>query len=159
MNGVNLIPAARREARAKAARARAWMFALPACAAMLIGAYIFLRMTWDVRTADLEAEVTVADHQIELMDKALAEVTEKVAAAQPELEADKAVGEQPDWSQLLRVIAASLSDQAVLNSCILEARAEAAPSAPAAPAPKPGAKAAATRRDAGRPEHFTLSLA
>jgi Fimbrial assembly protein (PilN) len=154
MNGVNLIPAARREMWRKNARVRVWMCVAPLCASILAGAYGYLRMSWETSTDAFAADVAKADAQIKAVETETAKARAKADSQRPVLSAAKAVGEQPDWSLLLAMLASSLGDQAVLSSCVLEPAPE-----PAAPSLKPGAKPdAPPPKDSARPARFTLAL-
>ena len=156
MNGVNLIPASRRRARAGRIQVRLWSAATIMCGVALAAAHGSLWSAWRAGHGDLAAdadklvkEIAAAQKQEKMRQ---AEVQEAKAAA----DAAREVSDQPDWGVLLSFVAGRLGPEVALDSFRLEPakRVEAA-AAPAikAPAVKPPQQAPPAR--AGR---YTLVL-
>jgi Tfp pilus assembly protein PilN len=158
VNGVNLIPIARRQARRRAARIRAWMIVAPLCASLLGGAYAGLRVQWGGDGKDLTTDLASADALIRATEREISAAKLKNAELQPMLRAARAVGNQPDWGQLLTLLASKLGEHAVLSNCTLTPAPDAA--TPASPAPRRTGRAGegSKPQDFGRPERFTLTL-
>lgn len=119
MNGVNLIPAHRVLARRRRARVHAWTIGVGAYAVSLAAVYAVMAMTWGGSTAEWQARLASLDAQLardtEDLKTRQKELSEKNAARQ----ANSAVGEQPDWSMLLGLIARTVRDDVVLESTSL----------------------------------------
>jgi hypothetical protein len=144
---INLIPASRLRARRGAGRVRVWMVVVPCCAGLLSAAWVINWMGWDTDTSALTAEITETKSKIKESQKRIALQGRELREAEAILKANRAVGEQPDWSLLLDVLASRLGADASLKACILE---------PVAAVHS--AKDAAKDRDVGRPEELKLTL-
>lgn len=150
MNGVNLVPIRRQQARQRGARIRMWMVIAPVVASVLTGVYGWLRASWATGSSNIAAEITKLDALSLSTETEITALRLRIAELKPRLLAARAVGNQPDWGVLLALLATKLRDDAILSSCTLT------PVAPEAQPAPPGGKPAG---DWGRPERFTLSLA
>ena len=110
-------------------------------------------------------ELARLSHVIDADNQSITELRRQLDEAQARLDLSRAIGSEPDWSQLLRLLAESLGQDVVLNSCQLEP-------APA-PAARPGqavkaatagggtggvSAAAAEASSAGRPAQYRLRI-
>jgi hypothetical protein len=159
VNGVNLIPLVRVQARRRAARIRVWLVIMPLCASILAGAYGWIRVAWSSDLDSITAEIKKADADIRAADKEDSAAKARIAELQPRFRAAKAVGDQPDWGLLLSLVASRLGHDAVLNSCTLSPPADGIAVPVAATVSGKTSKAGEARpRESGRPERFTLAL-
>lgn len=149
---VNLIPSPILRARAVAARIRVWAIVVAVCvlAGALATGVLFARHTTQVARQDterraLEAQRLQLEAQTSDAAKALAELSHRLTIAQ-------AVRSHPDWSALLRVIAARRDAGVTFESIEVSPR--------PAPTPGPGAKAPkpAEASPSAPPEYFLLRL-
>lgn len=117
---INLIPQSRRQARRTTARVTLWGAVLPVCCGLMLAAYLVQRFaaTPDVRAV----EDALADVQAKIKDdsKKIAKLAAEVREAKSRLSANRAVGEQPDWSLLLALLTDRLGNEAALTSLKLE---------------------------------------
>jgi hypothetical protein len=145
---INLIPASRLKARRGASRVRLWLAVIPACSALFAGAWVINWLGWSTDLGPLTAELEATKLRIKQSKTVLAGHGKELREAEAKLRANRAVGEQPDWSILLEVLAAKLGTDAGLKACILE---------PVAAAATPGAKSKEGSGH-GRPEELKLTL-
>ncbi|MCX5662015.1 MAG: PilN domain-containing protein [Planctomycetota bacterium] len=137
MNGVNLIPASRRDARRQRRRVRLWSGACSVYALALAGLCVALHFQGPQPQRAQAAAMTAANGRITELDAAIAREGKRLAQVQSSLEAGKAVSDRPNWSTLLALVATTLDPGTVLNRCRLDPMA-------AAPTPVGGAAAAAS---------------
>jgi len=145
MNGVNLIPGARRAARVRRRQARLWCIGAVACGIALLSAHAALWTAWRAAGDDPAPEVARLTKDIvegERLDRA---ARAKVLEAKAEARAAKEVSDQPDWGALMVFIADKLCPDAVLDSFHVEpvttAPAAAGPKASPTPPPERGRRA------------------
>ena len=123
--GVNLIPMARRDAKRRRGRIRVWVAASLLLGSLWVTAFVVAQvfLASDDRKLRDEYDRTSGD-----MDEARAVVAalrEEITVVQSRLDAQQAVGKQPDWSALLALLSTTLGDRAVLRSVQLRAPHEA----------------------------------
>lgn len=142
MNGVNLLPQSRLRAAALRLRVRRWIVGVAIYAAAM-GAVCIAGLT-HTGAAEEDTRLQLARAQQRLIDAELRTQENTAAATQLErsLAAMKAVGEHPDWSILLRLLASQLGDDMVLESVDIQQDAEKLPPSPAAKAASDAAAAA-----------------
>lgn len=136
MKGVNLIPAARRRARARRKQLRLWTIATLACALLLAGAYGVVWSMWSTGQGDIAADADKLTKEIAAAEKK--EKLGRVAVREAKAAADAAreVSDQPDWGVLLSFVADKLGPDAAMESFRLEpAKRAGAASAPGAKSP------------------------
>lgn len=133
MNGVNLIPAFRREQAARRTRIRVWSIALAAtlCISGLGASAFRAAISLDIRP--VRAEIAVAKAAAEQTNQRLVKVRGEVAKLKQAELASRMVGEHPDWSLLLHAIDLARGDTVSLETFDLKL----APPPPP-PAPPPG---------------------
>ena len=116
MNGVNLIPAARREQTNRHARARAWGWVCAACAVgLLVGAASF-RIVRTIDPAGIRSQIDAATARADAADLELARLSARSRELERSLNAARIVGVHPDWSALLRAVNAARGDSVALES-------------------------------------------
>ncbi|HTL31336.1 MAG TPA: hypothetical protein VL282_19035, partial [Tepidisphaeraceae bacterium] len=122
MNGkcINLIPAHRRDARARSRRLRAWIIGGGSYAVLLVFACLASYGIWGGDQLAMAAQTERTARQLEETQRVNAKLQPELAEAQGKLNMIKVVAEQPDWSVLLRLLAKSCSDQIALSSCKLD---------------------------------------
>ena len=145
MSGRNLIPAYRRAAKARGRRLRGWLIAGAAYAAVLLGAYAVCRMTWGGNRTALAAEREKIDTRMQQVSRAIRAMQRDLEVQNQTLSALHAIEDQPDWSLLLALLPARLTDDVFLRRCEIR---------PAGPAP--AAASADGRAEAG--EAYLLKI-
>jgi len=137
VNGINLIPAPRRRARIARAHLRGWAAGWAFSGLALLVGCLVIRTSWGGARSALAEEVDQATRTIRVSNRQAEILRRRLADARWKLESGRAVGQQPDWSILLALLAKNLGDDVVLERCQLF---------PADPAP---AEASATGAMAG----------
>lgn len=127
MNGIDLIPVARREARAKRARLRGWGFAAGGYTAVVAGGLLLLNVLPGDAPTLLRHEVAAVEGRIAEQTQQLTALKAKLLEAESHLRLLREVGEQPDWGMLLAVVAGVRGETVAVQSMVLE---EAPPPAP-----------------------------
>lgn len=124
------------------------MAAGAAYAAVLLGAYAVCAGVCGTDDEALDDDLREARIEIDAATHELEQLQGRLEEAKLKLEANRAVGEQPDWSVLLGALAKGLDDEIVLTRCHLKGPDERGrPGAGQAPEP--------TAAGAG-PERFSL---
>lgn len=116
---INLIPVDRRRAARCRTRIRAWLVIGTTYALFLVVATLVVRLVWSFDNGALEqelAEVTSARNQNDLD---VIRLKRQIRQLRADVEANRAVSDQADWSILLALLAAELDDQIVLRRCQL----------------------------------------
>ena len=119
---VNLVPVARREARRRRARGRAWLAAGAVYLLCWLAAGTVARAGGSGGEQRLLREHALTQTRV---DEASADATalgRELDRVMLELRAQRAVGRQPDWSLLLALLSGTLGDEVVLRSVDLEGR-------------------------------------
>jgi Tfp pilus assembly protein PilN len=133
MKTVNLIPAARRDA--KRSRRRRTVCAAACCAyAMLLacglaGTYVMLSGSGGGEST--QASLAATDAEIDRLEKQAGAARGDLSAANATIEANRTVAEQPDWSVLLALLANTTGEDVVLRSVLVAPP----PNSPAPPPP------------------------
>ena len=152
MTGANLIPAARREAKQRRARQRVWIIICCLYGALLVAGYGICHalLGTDDQTIDHQARKAAA--RAESFQRRLAGLQAKLDEARRKLEANLAVGDQPDWSVLLTLLADTLDDDLVLSQCRIQ------PPGYAQKAKGPRLRGLAEQMVARRQDQFVLTI-
>ncbi len=131
--GVNLIPAARRQAKQRQVRVRWWLTGCVVYAALWMAAFVAAQAV--VRSEDraLRGEFVEGSAMVQKAESTVDALRGRIGRAEARLASGRAVGEQPDWSLLLAMLSSALGDETVLRSIRLQAPPEAAPGAPGGP--------------------------
>lgn len=148
MKSVNFIPAHRLHERQRRRRLGRWGAAWAAYVVVLLGAYVCCCALYGGGSAHAD-ELASTGARIQQSVRSIDEAHRELSAAKATLKANQAVGNPPDWSLLLGLLARSLSDEVVLRRCVL------APGwrAPASSTPPPG-----SGRPADHPGLFLLAV-
>jgi len=139
---VNLIPAGRRDAKARRIRLGYWTAGGILYALALLAGCMACHKVLGKTGADLTRDIDVARGRIRGTNQLILALCRQVSDLEWQLASARIVAHNPDWSVLLGVLASHLGDQVVLERCFLE---------PVKPA---GAKPAAARPE----EQFLLEL-
>ena len=143
MQSRNLIPVYRLAARSRRRRLRRWTVAIAAYAAVLVGVYVGARLIWGGNQTALAAELERTAAHVAQTSHTVRTFQKELDAQDLALRANKALGNQPDWSLLLATLPVKLGDDLVLRRCEI----------------KPGDAAAGAAAKADAPEAYTLRIA
>src|SRR5690606_16435822 len=113
-------PAYHLTARRRRRRAQRWAAGVVGYAASLLLIFASLRLISGGAQGAVADQLAAAETRITDTQAALDHIQPRLAAALASLEAGNSVGDQPDWSILLRVVADLLGDDAVLTRFTLE---------------------------------------
>jgi Tfp pilus assembly protein PilN len=116
----NLIPSHRRRARRRHVRIRRWIAAGTMYAAAMLALGAVCRLTAGGPEPAVADELAKLSHVMKTTNQSMAELSRQLGEAQATLNLSRAIGSEPDWSQLLSLLAQSLGQDVVLNSCQLE---------------------------------------
>jgi Tfp pilus assembly protein PilN len=119
MNGVNLIPSRRREAKARKAHLLKLTTGLAVYGLALLGAYLLCTHSVASGSRPLDSESMTVAARLNAANCRVMVLTEELTLAQQRMQAGRAIGQQPDWGSLLKVLAQNLGDRIVLDSCQL----------------------------------------
>lgn len=128
--GVNLIPAARREARQRQTRVRLWLSGCFVYAALWIVAFVAAQVVVGSEDRALRGRFVAGAAAVQEAEKTVAALRGRIGRDEARLASGQAVGAQPDWSLLLAMLSSALGDETVLRSIRLQAPPEAAPGGP-----------------------------
>lgn len=119
LQGINLLPTARREARVFRKCVRNWAIG---CTAYAVAIAIFwgtVAHTQNNADSELAQEIQRTQQHVIDAKAHLDQLQPRVATARTTLAATRSVGTQPDWSLLLGLLADQLGEQMILTSCKL----------------------------------------
>ncbi|MHC4293955.1 MAG: PilN domain-containing protein [Planctomycetota bacterium] len=120
MIGVNLIPRDRLRKKYRKAHLRTWIVLCAAYALILGAALGAFYVLWGNHNAEeLKGKREATENQIEDSKLTINKLREDLSDTRFALEASKAMGNQPDWSTLLCLLAHQLGDDIVLEGCEL----------------------------------------
>ena len=118
-SSVNLIPSPKRLAIQRRKRTRSWIAACAVYAIMLGAVYASCRFRWGGN--DLQGgEMARISTDIGRYNSQRVAVKGAIAALRAKIDANNAVGQQPDWSILLALMARNLGSDVVLKHCELD---------------------------------------
>jgi len=116
---VNLIPTPKMLAAERRKHTGRWIAACIAYVGMLCAVYMGCRMRWGgdgLQAGELaQISASITDH-----NRKIAAVKNASIALRAKIDANNAVGKQPDWSILLALLARNLGDDVVLKHCELD---------------------------------------
>lgn len=133
---VNLIPQARREAKRQRRRLRRWGVVLTTYGLALALVSSMLHMFGQMDNRALASQLEGLAAGIEKSQGDQKTIRTELKRAKTIWQSNHAVGDQPDWSVLLALLARHVGDDVVLRSCTL--------------APSTGAEAVASNTQSGR---------
>ena len=105
IQGVNLLPTGRRDARVVRQCVRNWVIG---CTVYGVGIVIFWAMVAHTQNSaddELSRQITTTQQQVSDAKAHLDQLQPRVATARTTLAATRSVGTQPDWSLLLGLLA------------------------------------------------------
>lgn len=106
----NLIPIARQDIRARRVRLRRWLTACTCYCILLVAAYGMAQGVWGTTDPVLDRDVVHVSDDISFAKAEIGKVQPRLQDAKLTLAASRAVGDQPDWSALLALLASQLND-------------------------------------------------
>jgi Tfp pilus assembly protein PilN len=119
--GVNLLPASRLAAIRRRSRIRLWILVVGVYVLALFGGWGVMR-AHAVPAPKAAKDLDEVAGQIDSRRKELASLRKELGTVQRALEASRAVGQHPDWSVLLLLLADAGSGEVVLSRCDLQVR-------------------------------------
>lgn len=119
MNGVNLIPLARRRSRKRRARIRLWAVVCGVYGAAVGGWYLWYGISSAVDAGGVAAELAAAQGRVADLEGQIKARGIRAAEAEALYEAAVSISDQPDWGTLLAVLGRGLGTGTVLNGCVL----------------------------------------
>ena len=124
----NLLPAARRIARCRKVRTRAWIGGICIGTMVLTGVFVTVAATWRDDRAQLRAMLEDSEGSNRVLEDRIVSLDRELEHAWAGLYAAERIRDQPDWSILLAAIAERTGDQIVLSRIGLERPAATRPS-------------------------------
>lgn len=119
MQCVNLIPAPRRQAKAKRRRMVTWATGLTLYGLVLVLVYFVHSQGFSVDRRAMARESRDIAGQINTIGITVQTLRTQLATVRRKLQAVEAVGRQPNMGVLMAVLAASVEDEVVLERCRL----------------------------------------
>jgi hypothetical protein len=120
MKCFNLMPAPRRQAKACRTRIRQWLVVGVAYTVMLATICIVCHRTWGLGPDPLADEISQTTDRIRTSGRTIAILQKQLVASRWKLDTFKGVGQQPDWSVVLTLLADGLGNEVVLSGCQLD---------------------------------------
>ncbi|MGH7176999.1 MAG: PilN domain-containing protein [Tepidisphaeraceae bacterium] len=144
MKRVNLIPAIRRDAMRQRVRARGWIAACVVYAVLVTLCSAACLVALGAGDANVGSALSRATRQVKEMEGAIESMRPQLSEVQTRLSVARAVGDQPDWSVLLALVARAAEGEIVLSTVTLE-------SVETEASPVGAARAGSSRRVATKP--------
>lgn len=116
----NLLPAARRIARRRNMRTRAWIGGICIGTMVLTGVFVTVAATWRDDRAQLRAMLEDSEGSNRVLEDRIVSLDRELEHAWAGLYAAERIRDQPDWSILLAAVAARTGEQIVLARIGLE---------------------------------------
>lgn len=120
VQAVNLLSPARRLARVRRRRISRWSAGLTLYVALLAGVWIAVHVGGSGADRTVAAELEAVRGEMEEARATIQALRPELVEARNVLAASRAVGNQPDWSLLLSVLAGLLDEQTVLSDFQIE---------------------------------------
>ena len=120
VQGVNLLSPSRRIARLRRRRIACWSSGLVIYAAALVVISVGIHISGSGADRSVAADLAAVRTQLQDAEQAIHELRPKLFEARNVLAANRAVGNQPDWSLLLSLLSGLLDERTVLTSCRIE---------------------------------------
>jgi hypothetical protein len=152
---VNLIPAGRREARARRRHLRRLGAVVAVCAVAVLGGYVACYALDDGEGSRLLGEARGEVERLGVAHEEMRSLRRQISDARRKLAAARMRVRHPDWSLLLAMLAGHVSDELILERCCL--RPVEPGSQDAGRTPAPGAVPGGTA-PAGQVERYVLEL-
>ena len=127
VQAVNLVSAARRQARQRRQRIARWTGGVAIYALALIALWMGTHVVWTGTQRSLASQLDQAEQRIDQTRQRMQELRPELAEARTTLAASRAVGNQPDWSLLLSLLSKLLDERTVLTGVKLEPKTDGPP--------------------------------
>jgi len=115
----NLIPAVRQEHRRRVRRVTTWAKAMGVYAVVLVCAYAACFAFGDDSCETTLQQITESTQRFREAGKEIHTLRQSLAEASSQIAAARTLGQTPDWSLLLALVSKNLSDNVVLERCLL----------------------------------------
>jgi Tfp pilus assembly protein PilN len=116
INGVNLVPVERREARRRRRRSRAWIGVCVSYIIAWVAVHVAMQATMASDDRVMRGEIDRLSAVVQAKNTAIDDLDLDRQQAVAQVQANLAVGRQPDWSILLALLGSTLEDEVVLRS-------------------------------------------
>lgn len=120
MNGVNLIPAKRREAKAQKVRLRKWTLTLAVYLVVLLAGYFLLDRYALGNTQALRSQSKKAITELGRSRQLTGALIQELGQTGKKLQTAQEISGQPDWGTMLAILAQNTTENLVLNSCRMD---------------------------------------
>jgi len=117
VNQINLIPAPRRQAKARRTRLVRWGVVLGLYVGALLGAHFVCGACWSGGSDLLAAETRASAAKLREANRLMLSLHAEMVQTEEKLRSAQAVGRQPDWGVLLGLLARNVGDDVVLEFC------------------------------------------
>jgi len=157
MTTLNLIPPSRADAKRQASSIKRWTIVCSAYAAALLCVWIALTATTRPNLAPIREELATIESQIVKQQSEAAKLQAQLATEAAVLKASRSVGDQPDWSVLMKLVAGALGNRVTLNQVAVNPL-QGQSGAGRAFGERPGAMSAAMLEDAASNSTYMMSI-
>ncbi|MCP4379489.1 MAG: PilN domain-containing protein [bacterium] len=120
MKCFDLMPEPRRQAKACRARIHQWLVVGVAYVVMLVTICVVCHRTWGIGPDPLTKEISQTTDSIRKYGKTIVVLQKQLVSSRWKLDTFKGVGQQPDWSVVLTLLADGLGNEVVLSGCELD---------------------------------------
>ena len=119
MRCINLIPAQRRQTKARRRYLTRWSIGLAVYGGAILAAHFVCGSYFGMGNRVLAAEIQRSTARLKAVHRMTLTARGELVRAAGELKSARAVGGQPDWGVLLTLLAENVGDDVVLESCRL----------------------------------------
>lgn len=116
---VNFVPAPRRISRQRQSCTKLWIAITCAYSVVLAVVFVGYQSMAGAAVENVDNELAMVNSDIQSTQKQISEVTPTLNESRLTLQASRAVGNQPDWSVLMALLASRLNERVVLSHCSL----------------------------------------
>lgn len=155
---VNFVPAPRRISRKRQACIKLWIAITCAYSVVLALVFVVYQSMAGSAVENVDNELAQVSRDIQSTNKQISDVTPSLNESRLTLQASRAVGNQPDWSVLLALLASRLNDRVVLSHCSLTPQNAGTAATPTAPRIGIGRATPPDAKTKSGPSHFNLDV-
>lgn len=116
---VNFVPAPRRISRQRQSRIKLWIAITCAYSVVLAVVFAVFQSMAGSAVENVDQELGQVSSDIQSTNQNISEVLPSLTESRLTLQASRAVGNQPDWSVLMALVASRLNERVVLSHCSL----------------------------------------
>lgn len=120
MTNINLISTDRLRARKQRAKTKRWFAICLIYSCVLLVSCGVCRVVWGLNTPDVDTELLDLHAQTQSLQETIDRMQAQLVESEFSLEANRELKEHPDWSLLLRFLAAMLGDDLFLRECDIQ---------------------------------------